>query len=228
MLKAIAFDADDTLWINEPHFQAVEHRFCEMLEDFLPAHSVGRELLATEIQNMPLYGFGAKAFMLSMIETAVKVSGGAIASASLLRIIELGKELLEHPIELLPGVLEVLEGLKGHFRLVVATKGDLLDQERKLRKSGLEPFFHHIEIMSDKQESDYRKLLKHLDIEPSEFLMIGNSVKSDVMPVLALGGKAVHVPYRTTWAFEKIDAEIDHPDFRQVAQIDEILPFLRP
>jgi len=142
------------------------------------------------------------------------------------KALEYGKELLDKPIELLDGMEEALKALKGKYRLVVATKGDLLDQERKLKKSGLEHYFHHIEIMSDKQEADYQKLIRHLDIKPGEFLMIGNSLKSDAMPVLAIGGHAIHIPYHTTWAHEKVDGTIEHPCFRQAENIKEVLPDL--
>jgi len=125
-------------------------------------------------------------------------------------------------------VEDALKALKGNYRLVVATKGDLLDQERKLKKSGLEHYFHHIEIMSDKQEADYLKLIKHLDIQPAEFLMLGNSLKSDVLPVLAIGGHGVHVPYHTTWAHENVEHNVEHPNFRSVQNISEILPYLLP
>ena len=187
-LKVIAFDADDTLWVNEPYFQEIEHKFCALLEDYLPHHSVSQEMFKTEMQNLALYGYGVKSFMLSMIETALRVSNNTTGLATIEKAIQYGKELLEKPIELLDGIEDVLQTLKGKYRLVVATKGDLLDQERKLKKSGLEHYFHHIEIMSDKQEKDYIKLIKHLDIKPEEFLMIGNSLKSDVIPVLAYRG----------------------------------------
>lgn len=225
-MQVIAFDADDTLWVNEPYFQATERKFCELLEDFLPHHTVERELLQTEIQNIKLYGYGVKAFILSMIETAIRVSAGTIPASVIEKVIAYGKEMLNQPIELLPGVETVLESLYGKYRLVVATKGDLLDQERKLRKSGLEKYFHHIEIMSEKAEDDYRKLIRHLDIEPAQFTMIGNSLKSDVLPVLNLGGHGIHVPYHTTWALEKIDFKIEHENFRQVERIDAVLAFL--
>ena len=225
-IKVIAFDADDTLWINEPYFQETENKFCALLEDYLPHHSLAKELFKTEIQNLPLYGYGIKGFMLSMIETALRVSDHTLNVSILEKTIELGKELLAKDIEILDGVEEVLKSLKGSYRLVVATKGDLLDQERKLRKSGLEHYFHHIEIMSDKQESDYLKLIKHLDIQPAEFLMIGNSLKSDVMPVLNIGGHGIHIPYHTTWAHEQVEINLDHPNFRQVHQIVDILPFI--
>ncbi|MEO5893591.1 MAG: HAD family hydrolase [Ferruginibacter sp.] len=225
-IKVIAFDADDTLWINEPYFQETETKFCALLEDYLPHHTLVKELFKTEIQNLPLYGYGIKGFMLSMIETALRVSNNTLNIEVLEKAIRFGKELLEKPIELLDGVDNVLKSLKGKYRLVVATKGDLLDQERKLKKSGLEHYFHHIEIMSDKQESDYLKLIKHLDIQPAEFLMIGNSLKSDVLPVLSIGGHAVHIPYHTTWAHEQVEHNVDHANFRHVAQIMEILPSL--
>ena len=225
-IKVIAFDADDTLWINEPYFQETENKFCALLEDYLPRHTLAKELFKTEIANLPLYGYGIKGFMLSMIETAMRISNSTLNIEVLEKAIEFGKELLEKPIEILDGVEDVLKALKGNYRLVVATKGDLLDQERKLKKSGLEHYFHHIEIMSDKQESDYLKLIKHLDIQPNQFLMIGNSLKSDVMPVLSLGGHAVHIPYHTTWAHEQVEHHVEHNNFRQVQQMSELLPSL--
>ena len=225
-IKVVAFDADDTLWVNEPYFQETEKKFCDLLEDFLPHHTVSRELLQTEINNLKLYGYGIKGFMLSMVETAIRVSEGTIGVEVIDRIIQYGKEMLEKPIELLDGVEDVLHALSGKYRLVVATKGDLLDQERKLNKSGLSPFFHHIEIMSEKHDSDYQKLLKHLDIQPEEFMMIGNSLKSDVLPVLHIGGHGVHVPYYTTWAMEKVETNVEHPNFRAVGTIRDILQFV--
>jgi putative hydrolase of the HAD superfamily len=164
--------------------------------------------------------------MLSMIETALKVSNKTITLETIERIIELGKDLLAKPIELIEGVEEVLIQLKKKYRLVVATKGDLLDQERKLKNSGIEHYFHHIEIMSDKQEKDYRKLIRHLDIKPEEFLMVGNSLKSDVLPVLAIGGRGYHIPYHTTWAHEQVEHTIEHQDFKQLSGIKEILEHL--
>ena len=225
-IKAIAFDADDTLWVNEPYFQEIEKKFCALLEDYLPGHSLAQELFKTEMQNLALYGYGVKGFMLSMVETALRVSNNTVNHEVIEKAIGYGKDLLEKPIELLDGVEDVLHSLKGHYRLVVATKGDLLDQERKLKKSGLEHYFHHIEIMSDKQEADYRKLIRHLDIKPEEFLMLGNSIKSDVLPVLAIGGHAVHIPYHSLWAHEHVEHEVEHPNFRQVPHMKEIIPFL--
>jgi putative hydrolase of the HAD superfamily len=225
-ITTIAFDADDTLWINEPYFQETEAQFCALLEDFLPHHTVAKELFATEMANLQLYGYGVKGFMLSMIETALRVTDHQLDTRIIEKTLQYGKDLLEKPIKLLDGVEEVLKKLSGQYRLVVATKGDLLDQERKLRKSGIDHYFHHTEIMSDKQEKDYLKLIKHLDISAASFLMIGNSLKSDTLPVLAIGGHGIHIPYRTTWAHEQVAHTIDHPNFRQAGQISDILTYL--
>ena len=226
-IQVIAFDADDTLWVNEPFFQETEKKFCDMLEDFLPRHSVSRDLFTMEIKNLPHYGYGVKGFILSMIEAAITITEGKIGADSIEKIIALGKELLDKDIELLDGVEDVLKALQGKYRLVMATKGDLLDQERKLNKSGLAKYFHHIEIVSEKQEPEYRKLIKHLDISPSEFLMIGNSLKSDILPVLNIGGHGFHVPYHTTWEHEKVDIKLDHQNFRSLSNIREVLNFIR-
>jgi len=225
-ISVIAFDADDTLWVNEPYFRETEQQFAGLLEDFLPHHSIVAELYKTEIANLPLYGYGIKGFMLSMIETVLKITEGKVNPEVITKAILLGQEMLNKPIELLDGVEDVLKTLHGKYRLVVATKGDLLDQQRKLTKSGLDHYFHHIEIMSDKQEKDYTKLLKHLDCKPEEFLMLGNSLKSDVLPVLAIGGHAVHIPYHTTWVHEHIDHAIEHPNFYQAENLSEVLPKL--
>ncbi len=225
-IKVIAFDADDTLWINEPYFQEIERKFCELLEDLMPQHSTERELLSTEIKNLSLYGYGIKGFILSMIETAIVSSGKTISIDVIEKILEYGKQLLNRSIELLDGVEEVLLALKDKYRLVVATKGDLLDQERKLKNSGIEHHFHHIEIMSDKGENDYLKLIKHLDIKPEEFLMIGNSIKSDVLPVININGNTIHVPYHTTWAHEQVEYKIDNPRFKEAKNIREVLELI--
>lgn len=225
-VKVIAFDADDTLWVNEPYFQETEKKFCTLLEAYLPQHTVSKELFQTEIQNLSLYGYGIKGFMLSMIETALKVTANTLPVSAIETIITYGKELLARPIELLEGVEETLLALKERYRLVVATKGDLLDQERKLKGSGIEHHFHHIEIMSEKGEADFKKLIRHLDVAPAEFLMVGNSLKSDVLPVLAIGGHGFHVPYHTTWAHEHVEHTIDHPQFRQLRRLNELLNHL--
>jgi putative hydrolase of the HAD superfamily len=158
-----------------------------------------------------------------MIEAALKISSNTIGVSAIEKIIGYGKDLLARPIELIEGVEDVLMRLKENYRLVVATKGDLLDQERKLRNSGIEHYFHHIEIMSDKQEKDYRKLIKHLDVQPNEFLMIGNSLKSDVLPVIAIGGYGYHVPFHTTWAHEVVEHTIINANYKQLQSIKDIL-----
>lgn len=225
-IQVIAFDADDTLWVNEPYFREAEKKFCSLLEDYLPHHSVDKELFTTEIKNLPLYGYGIKGFMLSMIETILRVSENTADINLVEKAILIGQEMLQKPVELLEGVEDVLKKLNGDYRLVMATKGDLVDQERKLVKSGLEKHFHHIEIMSDKKVRDFQKLLKHLDCRPENFLMIGNSIKSDVLPVLELGGTAIHVPYHITWIHEEVSHTISHPDFYQVKNLREVYDLL--
>lgn len=227
MIKVIGFDADDTLWVNEPNYQQTEAEFCKIMQPWLPAGETSRELFATEMANLELYGFGGKSFLLSMLETAIRVSKGEIGTDKLNLIIMLGKELIDKPVELLEGVSIVLGSLQGRCKLILATKGDLLDQERKLRKSGLEANFHHIEIMSDKAEANYIKLLKHLDIEPSEFLMVGNSLKSDIIPVLNLGGYGVHIPYHTTWQHEHTDHLPENQNFSQIVGINQLPELLK-
>ncbi|HVW95777.1 MAG TPA: HAD family hydrolase [Mucilaginibacter sp.] len=225
-LKVIAFDADDTLWVNEPYFRNTEEKFYELLGEFSSQHELERELLKTEIDNLILYGYGIKGFVLSMIETALKVSDTTLRADITNRILDLGKQMLNQPIELLEGVEEVLKTLKEKYRLVVVTKGDLLDQERKLKKSDLSHYFHHIEIMSEKDEANYTKLINHLDIQPEELLMVGNSLKSDILPVLKIGAYGVHVPYHITWAHEQIEHSIEDEHFKSVTSIKEILQFL--
>lgn len=222
MIRVIGFDADDTLWVNEPNYQYTEIEFCRILQPWLSQDKTSHELFSTEMANLELYGFGAKGFVLSMLETAVRVSENQISAFDLSRIIQLGKELLDKEVELLEGVKPLLESLQGKCRIILATKGDLLDQERKLRKSGLEGYFHHIEIMSDKTESQYLKLLAHLEVEPHEFMMVGNSLKSDIIPVLNLGGLGVHVPYHTTWQHEQTDHLPENPNFAQIPELSKL------
>ncbi len=227
MIKVIAFDADDTLWVNEPFFREAEERFIEMLEDFMPRHSVLKELYKTEIENLSLYGYGIKGFMLSMIQTALRISDQKIPVKLIDKILEIGVDMMQKPVELLLGVEEVLAELKKDFRLVMATKGDLVDQERKLKKSGLDHYFHHIEIMSEKKEADFEKLIRHLDVAPEEFMMLGNSLKSDILPVLALGGHAIHIPFHITWKHELIEHEIEHEQFYQAEHISQVIQLIR-
>ena len=225
-LKVIAFDADDTLWVNEPYFRQTEEQFYDLLSEFSSRHSLEKDLLRMEIDNLALYGYGIKGFMLSMIETSLLVTNNTVSVAAIEKILNLGKQMLNQPIELLDGVDVVLKALKDKYRLVVATKGDLLDQARKLNRSGLSHYFHHIEIMSEKDDKNYLKLIRHLDIQPDELMMIGNSLKSDILPVINVGGYAVHVPYHITWAHEQIEHSIDNERFKTVENIIEVLNFL--
>lgn len=227
-IKVIGFDADDTLWVNELYFKEIEQKFCNLVSDYCPSKEASQKLFEIEIKNLSLYGYGVKAFILSLIETAIIVSKNNLPNHKILNIIDLGKNLLNKNIELLNGIQNVLETLSiKNYRLIVATKGDLLDQERNLKKSGLERYFHHIEIMSDKKKTDYQKLIKHLDITPEEFVMIGNSLKSDILPVLNIGGKAIHIPYHTTWAHEHVpEEEIKKYNYITVQTISEILNYL--
>ena len=222
-LKVIAFDADDTLFVNEPYFQETEEKFCVLMQDYLSKQGISQELFKIEIENLPLYGYGIKGYILSMIEAAMNISDKTISIDVIEKIIEYGKELLQKPIELLDGVEETLKSLHGKYKLVVATKGDLKDQQSKLHRSGLGHYFHHIEVMSDKKESDYQKLLTRLEINPNEFLMIGNSLKSDVLPVLEIGGFAFHIPFHTTWEHEKISHKVEHKNFKTLEKITDVL-----
>ena len=206
-IQVIGFDADDTLWVNETYFRETEERFAELLEGFETKNKIDQELFKMEMDNLELYGYGVKGFMLSMIESALDLSNQTISQQTISEIISIGKKMISHPVELLDGVVEVLEKLKDKYRLIVLTKGDLLDQERKLEKSGLSKYFHHVEVLSDKKEHNYKNLLDHLNIDVNEFLMIGNSLKSDVLPILNLGAKAIHIPFHTTWAHEMVSEE---------------------
>lgn len=225
-IKVVAFDADDTLWDNEIYFQETEKNFCNLMQEYLPKEEVSKELFKTEMQNLPIYGFGIKGFALSMIETALRISDNKISPQIINQIIELEKELLNKPVEILEGVVDVLNSISRKFKIVVATKGDLLDQERKLNKSGLECYFDHIEIMSDKKNKDYLKLMKHLKCNLDEFLMIGNSLKSDILPILEIGGYAAYIPYHVTWTHEIIDNNISDSHYIHLSQIKDILEYL--
>ncbi|EAQ50704.1 MULTISPECIES: HAD family hydrolase [Leeuwenhoekiella] len=225
-IKAIAFDADDTLWVNETFFRDAEVAFAKHLAAYGDQDEIVQKLLDTEIKNLDTYGYGIKGFTLSMLETAHRLMGKKMNAETIDFILNKGKQMLAEPVELLPHIEEVLGQLSKKYKLVVATKGDLLDQERKLIKSGLIDYFHHVEIVSDKKETQYKKLVKHLDIQPQEFLMIGNSLKSDVIPVLAMGGHAFHIPFHTTWSHEQVDEEINHSKFKALKSARELLDIL--
>lgn len=225
-IKVIGFDADDTLWVNEPYYREVEEQFVQLVSSYGVNGNIAEALFKTEIANLRLYGYGIKAFMLSLVECAIQLTNGAVSTRDISRIIGLGKSMLDRPIELLDDVKMVLKSLAPAYRMIVATKGDLLDQERKMRRSSISQYFHHIEIMSDKREQQYVQLLKHLDIPPEAFLMIGNSLKSDIIPPLELGSWGIYVPYHTTWAHEEVDREPDSERYFKVRQLREVLDLI--
>ena len=204
-IEFIAFDADDTLWESELYIQEFEHKFCNLLRQYLPASSISQRFFETEMKNLHMYGYGLKSIMLSMTETICKVTDGNGNMHLIEEVIGWGQELLQK------------------HKLVLATKGDLFDQKRKIEASGLREYFHHIEIMSDKKIDDYQRLIDTLGCPPEKLLMIGNSVKSDILPVLELGGYAAHVPYHVTWAYEQHEGEIRHPNFIRLDSIKGIL-----
>ena len=209
-IRTIGFDADDTLWVNETYFRETEDKFADLLQEFETKNKIDNELFAKEMENLRLYGYGVKGFMLSMLETAIELSSGQVNTQTLSKIIAMGKHMIDQPVEILDGVQETLQYLAPKYRLIVMTKGDLLDQERKLQKSGLSKYFQHVEVLSDKKEKNYSDLLAHLEIDVDEFVMIGNSLKSDVLPLLNIGAKAIHIPFHTTWAHEEVsEKEID-------------------
>lgn len=209
-IRTIGFDADDTLWVNETYFRETEDKFADLLQEFETKNKIDNELFSKEMENLRLYGYGVKGFMLSMLETAIELSSGQVNTQTLSKIIAMGKHMIDKPVEILDGVQETLQYLAPKYRLIVMTKGDLLDQERKLQKSGLSKYFQHVEVLSDKKEKNYSDLLTHLEIDVDEFVMIGNSLKSDVLPLLNIGAKAIHIPFHTTWAHEEVsEKEID-------------------
>jgi len=225
-IKVIGFDADDTLWINETYFREAEEEAGKLLSLYETPNKIDQELFKIEIKNLPTYGYGVKGFILSMIELAVELSNGKVSNAIISQMLTIGKDMINKPIELLDGVEDVLKVLSKDYKLIVATKGDLLDQERKLEKSGLLKYFHHIEVLSEKEDANYSKLLKHLDIEPESFLMIGNSLKSDILPLVKIGAKAIHVPFHTTWQHEKVTKkETNGSEYETVGSLTEILNF---
>ena len=225
-VKKIGFDADDTLWINEAYFRETEQQFYKLVAPYVDEKTAEIELFQTEMQNMSLYGYGVKAFILSVIETAIRITGGKIPVEVVENIICFGKKQLSNPVELLDGVTETLNALAERYELILVTKGDLLDQERKLTASGLEHLFHHVEVVSDKTEHEYAKLLKHLNVLPEEFLMVGNSIRSDVLPPLALGSYAIHVPSHIIWLHEHIETPIINQRFHTVNSLGDIISLL--
>ncbi len=222
-LEVIAFDCDDTLWLSESFFVLTQQRFDALLSPWCDADQTAERLIQRERENLAYFGYGVKGFALSMIETAIDASEGAIPSAAIAEIIEWAREMMAHPVELLPGVIETLDALEDRYRLVAITKGDLFHQESKVAASGLADRFEAVHIVSEKDSVTYAGIMTGLSVAPERFLMVGNSTKSDIEPVLAIGGKAVHVPHDVTWALEHADEALDVP---VLSRLDELLGLL--
>jgi putative hydrolase of the HAD superfamily len=226
-LTAIGFDADDTLWQNEQFYRLTEKRLTELLADHAEPGNVSRRLLEAEKRNLQFYGFGIKGFTLSMIETAIEVTDGRAPSAVIQEILAAGRELLRHPVETLPHVRETLEQLAGNYRIILITKGDLFDQERKLAQSELGELFNAVEIVSDKNASTYQRVFSRHGEGPERSMMVGNSLKSDVVPAIEAGSWGVYVPHDLTWSLEHSDEPAHAPRFRRLAHLGELLRLIR-
>jgi len=220
----IGFDGDDTLWHNEQLFADTQHQLRELLGHYADIATIDSKLLEVERRNLAIFGYGVKGFVLSMIETAIEISDSAVSGRDIHQIVMMGKALLEHPTELLDGVADIVKELSGRHRLILVTKGDLLHQESKIAASGLADLFWQIEIVSEKDPPTYRRLLDRHAVAPTDFVMIGNSVASDVLPVLAIGARAVHVPYHITWALEVAAAGND--DFPTLSDLRDVIPLV--
>ncbi len=226
-IKLIAFDADDTLWVNEPNYVDVKQKLCELMSHHIDQNTLTERFYDAQIRNLHLFGYGAKSFILSMIETAIELTNGAITGNEIQQIIDVGRGLLDFPIDVLDGVPEVLETLSKQYDLMVLTKGDLFDQESKIARSGLAHYFKHVEIVGEKNEQSYQRILQKYSIQPADFLMIGNSLKSDVLPVVHIGGRAIHIPYAITWAHEQVDdARLTGKSFTTLNNVRELLELL--
>ncbi len=221
-LTAIGFDADDTLWQNEQFFKHTERRFAEMLADHAEGEHIAERLLAAERRNLKHYGYGIKGFTLSMIETAIEVSNGHVPAAVIREILDAGRDMLSHPVETLPHVAETLDALAGRYTLIMITKGDLFDQERKLARSGLGDLFNAVEIVSEKDEDTYRRIFARHANGAEGSMMVGNSLKSDIVPAIAAGSWGVHVPHELMWALEHAEAPLEAPRFRRLAHLGEL------
>jgi len=226
-IKILAFDGDDTLWHNETHFHLTQQALRDLLLKHAPGADVERRLFATEMANLGLYGYGIKSFTLSMLETAIEVTEGRIPASDLEVILGWGKRMLQEPTELLEGVTEALQEVSGRYELMLITKGDLFDQESKLARSGLAELFTGVEILSDKTVDTYRAVISRRGLEPGEFVMVGNSLRSDVLPVVEMGGRAIHIPYHLTWQHEHVDDDsLPSNGWHRLERIGELGPLL--
>ena len=224
MFDVIGFDADDTLWHNESIFTMTQEKFRKIISPYGP-EVIDQTLSSIQIKNLKLFGYGIKGFILSMVETYIELSNGEIKGNEIQKIIDFGREMLANPIELLPHVQEVIEDLSRKYRLLLITKGDLIDQETKIARSGLAEFFTGVEIVSDKNSETYEKILSRHEITASRFIMIGNSMRSDIVPIVQIGGHAVHIPYFSTWEHEQKHPYIDPKNFKKLKHIG-LLPGL--
>lgn len=222
-IKLVGFDADDTLWKSEDYYRDAQARFERIVAGYVDLDDVGERMFAIEKRNLALFGYGAKGMTLSMLEAAVAITEARISAADLHRIIELGKGILRHPVALIPGIREAVADIAADFPVVLVTKGDLFHQEAKVRESGLADAFGRIEIVSEKDAKTYARLFREFEVEPREFLMVGNSLRSDIVPVLALGGWGVHMPYHVTWAHEQDAGGVPDPvRVREVMSASEL------
>ena len=223
MIDVIAFDADDTLWHNEPLFLDTKNKFQKLLAAYHPPEWTEQRLYETEMRNLEHFGYGIKSFALSMIETAVELTEGRISGSDVQQIIDLAKAMLDTPIHLLDGVEETITTLAAKRPLMLVTKGDLFDQESKIARSGLGDLFRTVEVVTTKDRSTYKAITEKLGVAPSRFLMVGDSLKSDILPVLDIGGNAIHVPYHTTWKHEEVPSDVvNRYDFRSAASIRDV------
>jgi len=224
MIKTIGFDADDTLWHNETLFVATHGRLCELLSHYHDAAKVDDTLNDTERRNLSRYGYGIKSFTLSAIETAIELSDGNIPASEIREIIALAHDMLDHPVEILDGVPETVSALAAtqRYRMLIITKGDLRDQSRKFSLSNLDPHFTDLEVVTEKDPATYARVLQRHHIKPAEFLMVGNSIKSDILPVLELGAHAAHVPYPHTWILDQADRDPSGPLFHPLGSITDL------
>lgn len=221
-ITTIGFDADDTLWHHERHYKLTEERFRDLLADYAAHDHLEERLRAAELRNLAHYGYGVKGFTLSMIETAIEVTDGRAPAGVIAEILEAGRDLLAHPVETFAGVAETLDRLKPHFRLVVITKGDLFDQERKLAASGVDHFFHAVEIVSEKNAASYDRIFARHGEGAARSVMVGNSLKSDILPALEAGAHAVHIPSEHKWALDHADEPSSHGRFLRVDSIVDV------
>lgn len=221
-LSTIAFDADDTLWQNETFFRLTEQRFAELLSGHGAHEVIAAKLLEAERRNLRFYGFGVKGFTLSMIETAVEVTNGQVSASVIAEILSFGRQMLQNPVETLPHVKDTLDELAGQYRILLITKGDLFDQERKLAQSGLGDYFSAVEIVSDKTAETYERIFTRHGDGPQRAMMVGNSLKSDVVPAIRAGSWGVHVPHDLTWVLEHEEAPEHEPRYRRIAALDAL------